>query len=66
MAAIWLSAGLLVILFFMTIVVALATNSSSEQPKPLKNEAVLKLDLSGSITERVATQNIISMIYGLE
>lgn len=66
MAAIWLSAGLLVILFFMTIAIALAGNASTEQPKPLTSDAVLKIDLSGSITERVAAANIMQMIYGRE
>lgn len=66
MAAIWLSAGLLVILFFLTIAVALASSGSSEQAKPLTEDAVLKLDLSGTINERISTSNIMQMIYQQE
>ena len=63
MAAIWLSAGLLVILFFMTIGIAMA-GMNTTVPTSIKPESVLYLQLSGTVTERVSPTNIADVIYG--
>lgn len=63
MAAIWLSAGLLVILFFMTIGIAMAGMNTS-MPTEIKSESVLRLNLAGIVTERISPANIADVIYG--
>lgn len=63
MAAIWLSAGLLIILFFMTIGIAMA-GMNTPTPKGVKPESVLYLNLSGTVAERISPANISDIIYG--
>ncbi|MDE7408049.1 MAG: signal peptide peptidase SppA [Muribaculaceae bacterium] len=65
MAAIWLSAGVLVLLFFMMIAAASQMGGSKSKPE-VKNNSVLVLDLSGQIEERLTPTTLLDAIYGYD
>lgn len=63
MAAIWLSAGLLVLLFFMMIGAAM-NMGDTKQKIEVKDNSVLVLDLVGTIDERATPATLVDAVYG--